>query len=446
MFNRLFRSTKRWISNSLENALEEAYQRALTIKKIEDEHFKGQKISFQNCDYGESVWAYFQSELKSNLRVIKVKINQFKTNKSIHTFLSSKSKNSHYNYNHSGDYNFEYEQEIILEKLNFIDQILDKYNADYYETSSVKIDSNSPNQNINNNPSLAKQKNIQKQDKNDNNFESSLETVSDKTSVLPRSFLRTIDRIKQEIDPKSSESEQDVLNRFRKSKYKTAISIKFLLLLIIVPLLVHNVAKIALGKVFIDPYFSRHEEIVFINQDLQEEALIELKNFEENLNLKVMLGIIPELSIEEKEHEIKAKAQELGEEYRRESANAIKNIFADVFSLIAFGIVIYFSKRELQILKSFIDETIYGLSDSAKAFLIILFTDMFVGFHSPHGWEVILESISRHFGLPENRDFNFLFIATFPVILDTVLKYWIFRYLNRISPSAVATYKNMNES
>ncbi|WP_324282101.1 proton extrusion protein PcxA [Cyanobacterium aponinum UTEX 3222] len=446
MFNRLFRSTKRWISNSLENALEEAYQRALTIKKIEDEHFKGQKISFQNCDYGESVWAYFQSELKSNLRVIKVKINQFKTNKSIHTFLSSKSKNSHYNYNHSGDYNFEYEQEIILEKLNFIDQILDKYNADYYETSSVKIDSNSPNQNINNNPSLAKQKNIQKQDKNDNNFESSLETVSDKTSILPRSFLRTIDRIKQEIDPKSSESEQDVLNKFRKSKYKTAISIKFLLLLIIVPLLVHNVAKIALGKVFIDPYFSRHEEIVFINQDLQEEALIELKNFEENLNLKVMLGIIPELSIEEKEHEIKAKAQELGEEYRRESANAIKNIFADVFSLIAFGIVIYFSKRELQILKSFIDETIYGLSDSAKAFLIILFTDMFVGFHSPHGWEVILESISRHFGLPENRDFNFLFIATFPVILDTVLKYWIFRYLNRISPSAVATYKNMNES
>jgi len=446
MFNRLFRSTKRWISNSSENALEEAYQRALTIKKIEDEHFKGQKISFQNCDYGESVWAYFQSELKSNLRVIKVKINQFKTNKSIHTFLSSKSKNSHYNYNHSGDYNSEYEQEIILEKLNFIDQILDKYNADYYETSSVKIDSNSPNQNINNNPSLAKQKNIQKQDKNNNNFESSLETVSDKTSVLPRSFLRTIDRIKQEIDPKSSESEQDVLNKFRKSKYKTAISIKFLLLLIIVPLLVHNVAKIALGKVFIDPYFSRHEEIVFINQDLQEEALTELKNFEENLNLKVMLGIIPELSIEEKEHEIKAKAQELGEEYRRESANAIKNIFADIFSLIAFGIVIYFSKRELQILKSFIDETIYGLSDSAKAFLIILFTDMFVGFHSPHGWEVILESISRHFGLPENRDFNFLFIATFPVILDTVLKYWIFRYLNRISPSAVATYKNMNES
>jgi lipoprotein signal peptidase len=51
----------------------------------------------------------------------------------------------------------------------------------------------------------------------------------------------------------------------------------------------------------------------------------------------------------------------------------------------------------------------------------------------------------RHFGLPESRDFIFLFISTFPVILDTIFKYWIFRYLNKVSPSAVATYHSMNE-
>jgi hypothetical protein len=114
-------------------------------------------------------------------------------------------------------------------------------------------------------------------------------------------------------------------------------------------------------------------------------------------------------------------------------------------SLFAFGFVIANSQREITVLKSFMDNIVYGLSDSAKAFIIILLTDIFVGFHSPHGWEVILEGISRHLGLPENRQFIFLFIATFPVILDTVFKYWIFRYLNRISPSAVATYRNMNE-
>jgi hypothetical protein len=77
--------------------------------------------------------------------------------------------------------------------------------------------------------------------------------------------------------------------------------------------------------------------------------------------------------------------------------------------------------------------------------MIILSTDVFVGFHSPHGWEVLLELGLRHIGLPESPNFIFLFVATFPVVLDTVFKYWIFRYLNQISPSAVATYRNMNE-
>jgi hypothetical protein len=114
-------------------------------------------------------------------------------------------------------------------------------------------------------------------------------------------------------------------------------------------------------------------------------------------------------------------------------------------SLIAFALVIVTSKREIAIVKSFIDDVIYGLSDSAKAFIIILFTDIFVGFHSPHGWEVILEGFAEHVGLAANQSVISLFIATFPVILDTISKYWIFRYLSRLSPSALATLKEMND-
>ncbi|XGV96589.1 MAG: hypothetical protein ACAF41_28135 [Leptolyngbya sp. BL-A-14] len=36
-------------------------------------------------------------------------------------------------------------------------------------------------------------------------------------------------------------------------------------------------------------------------------------------------------------------------------------------------------------------------------------------------------------------------IATVPVMLDATLKYWIFNYLTRKSPSAVAVYRTMNE-
>jgi hypothetical protein len=70
---------------------------------------------------------------------------------------------------------------------------------------------------------------------------------------------------------------------------------------------------------------------------------------------------------------------------------------------------------------------------------------IFVGFHSPHGWEVILEGFAGHLGLAANQSLISLFIATVPVILDTMFKYWIFRYLSRVSPSAVATLRNMNE-
>ncbi|MEY3827239.1 MAG: hypothetical protein RLZZ148_2058, partial [Cyanobacteriota bacterium] len=192
-------------------------------------------------------------------------------------------------------------------------------------------------------------------------------------------------------------------------------------------------------------YFKSHEQFVFINRDFEEEAFRDLRNFEEGLRFKELIGLPGRSENQTIEEQVKERAAEISGEFRNRGIGAISNIFSDLFALIAFGLVIVFSRREIMIVKSFLDGILFDLSDSAKAFLIILFTDIFVGFHSPHGWEVVLEGMARHFGFPENREFNFLFIATFPVILDTVMKYWIFRYLNRISPSAVATYRNMNE-
>jgi hypothetical protein len=83
--------------------------------------------------------------------------------------------------------------------------------------------------------------------------------------------------------------------------------------------------------------------------------------------------------------------------------------------------------------------------DTMKAFLILLFTDLLIGFHSPHGWEILIESFMAYLGFAPNRYVVSLFVSTFPVILDTVFKYWIFRHLNRISPSIVVTYHTMSE-
>jgi hypothetical protein len=449
----LVKSGSNWFFAIPERALDKAYRAALKIKEIEGQHFQGNRVSSDSEEYGESVLAYFQNEVSGHIQTINMNLASFKTSRRFLNISnlanSSKSEEQAEWLDPTGK---------ILAKLQFIDEVLERYQAEDSSSAKIvrpivenKIEKNTPE-----NPKEARRivASIVKSNPQDRtphkektNDKGKRESVSDKTGIIPRSFWRTLDRIKQEMDPKAEETEAAVLKNFRSSRYKTAISIKFILLLIIVPLLTYQLTKNFILTPIVKSYFASHGQIVFINQTLEKEALEDLESFERSLKLKRLLQSesSPAMSEEEVEKELKKKAQEITEDYRNQGVNAIANIVSDLLSLGAFAVIIVISRKEIEVVKTFLDEILYSLSDSAKAFLIILFTDMFVGFHSPHGWEVILESIARHFGLPENRDFNFLFIATFPVILDTILKYWIFRYLNRISPSAVATYRNMNE-
>ena len=139
------------------------------------------------------------------------------------------------------------------------------------------------------------------------------------------------------------------------------------------------------------------------------------------------------------------KSLEIANAYNKQSILALTNLIGDFVSFSTLWLLFVFMKPQIIILKSFLTESIYSLSDTTKSFLLILGMDLLVGFHSPRGWEIALEVVLRHLGLPENENFILLFVALFPVFLDTVFKYWIFRYLNKISPSTVVTYHNMLE-
>jgi hypothetical protein len=169
-----------------------------------------------------------------------------------------------------------------------------------------------------------------------------------------------------------------------------------------------------------------------------------LKEFKAELEFEGLLSDTEPLTSEELHKRLSEKAEELNQQSQQEGTHAIKNVLADIAGFIGFVLVCLFGQRDIQVLRGFLDEVVYGLSDSAKAFSIILFTDIFVGFHSPEGWTVLLDGIANHLGLPVKENFIMLFIATFPVVLATIFKYWIFRYLNRVSPSSVATLRNMN--
>nr|ARW63710.1 Envelope membrane protein [Chondria sp. (in: red algae)] len=264
----------------------------------------------------------------------------------------------------------------------------------------------------------------------------------EKTGIIPRSMSKLFDRFKQELNPNA---EVEAIEEFKVAKYQTLTSIRYIIILFIMPILMNQLSKTFLLNPLVNQLWNSNSSHIFINHSQEERAFADLQRFEEKLHFEILIGKLDSMSVESAQKKISNKALEIALEYSQESASAIKNILADIISIVIFTSILIINKRQFSILRSFINESIYGLSDTAKAFLIILFTDIFVGFHSPHGWEIIIEAILRHFGLPESRDFIFIFISTFPVVLDTIFKYWIFRYLNKISPSAVATYRNMNE-
>ena len=438
----IFNQGSKWLSSTPERALDAAYRAAIKIKAIEDDHFNGQKVSIETAEYSPNVSKVFLNDVNNYLKKIEVRLLEFKASRALLIFSDDRSSPEVTVVNELEDIKF-LKKTSIVEKLDYIDLVVNKYKQKYVADKAV-VTNPVPHSRIN--QLITKDKNQKLLIKSQEfNTTPNTDTISNKTGVLPRSFMKTINRIRQEIDPQTENTEEEVIKKFRRSRNKTFISVYFLLILIIVPLFTHQITKTFVILPIVEKYFGNHEQIVFINEDLEAEALTELHRYEENLHFKSLIGLAPPISNAEIEQRVHIKAEEIAEQYRYRGVNSVSNVFADFCSLLAFALIIFFCKKEIAIIKSFLDEIVYGLSDSAKAFLIILLTDMFVGYHSPHGWEVILEGIARHLGLPENHDFNFLFIATFPVILDTVLKYWIFRYLNRISPSSVATYKNMNE-
>ncbi|MBG1242960.1 proton extrusion protein PcxA [Nostoc sp. NZL] len=399
------RSLNHWFLDTPERALLEAQQAAQRIKNIEIEHFNGEKISTQSVNYTENVMSYWQVYLNKNLTIIKVRLVEFRLSRRTLNISNS----------------------VLLENLKIIDEVVEKYAIKDELINKIALKSNLQTLKF-------------KQSSIINDIKPT--PPSQKAEVFPRSIGKTVNRIKADLTP---QAEEEFVRNHRFSRNRTRIALKFLLTLIILPILTQHLSKEFLVIPILEKNRVNNTTQIFINSDMEKEALHKLYNFQQNLRFEYLLNQAPPISSEGIKQKIKDKAIEISEELHIKNNSAISNIFADLISLICFGMFVALSKREIVLVKSFIDNIVYGLSDSAKAFLIILFTDIFVGFHSPDGWEIILEGLAEHLGVAASRNAIFLFIATFPVILNTIFKYWIFSYLSRLSPSALATLKEMDE-
>lgn len=405
-----WRFVSKWFLDTPQRSLLIAYEAALKIRDIEDKHFNGNKISSESTEYTANVLSYWQAELEKKLKIINFRLAEFQRSRSLITV---------------------YDQ-TFLDRLKFIDEVTAKYAIDkeFPSRRLTPFSKSNPQYEI---PSESDYPDIDKM---------RVKPVTIKTGLFPGSISRNFQKIVKELSPRA---EEKAVKDFRIASKRTRIALKFLATLIIVPFFTYLTLKTLLIYPIVDRVRTDVAADAFLNNHIEEKVLHEFKFYQRELIFRNNYLQAPLLSPEEIQQKQKDRAIQIAEEFHQQNNSAISNVFADLISLIVFALIVATSKREIAILQLFLDDTVYGLSDSAKAFLIILLTDMFVGFHSPHGWIVILEGLAEHLGIPPTEYTIFIFIATFPVILDTVCKYWIFRYLSKISPSASATFKEMNE-
>lgn len=410
----------RWFSQWQLRALEKAYQGAIALKEIEDKYFNGEPVAY-DTQMGQTVSDYLQSRVEQQLSKIHFNLNQFK----LSGWLQNTNNDPH--------------ESEILAKLGLIETVIGKYRQ-----PQPTHESNPPPPISTPTPAVAPSENVIITD-----------PISKSGQIIPMgqrqnnqrllgSFLDRAAQIRRELNP---EYEQDMVRELRSLRKQQTIAIRWLILLIAVPLFVQITARNLIFEPLLDAYWNRSPnpaEIV-ANAEITEEFLHEFSNYKDSLEISQLLGITPNLEPDKREEMLKERAAELFQDAGYRTLDGLKNIFADLLGLASFVLLVYWGRKDLIVVRQFISRTFLGLNDATKIFLIILVTDLFVGYHSPEGWEVLLGGLYRHFGLVESHTAINTFIATVPVFMDSWFKFWVFNYLTRSSPSSVAIYEKMNQ-
>jgi hypothetical protein len=116
---------------------------------------------------------------------------------------------------------------------------------------------------------------------------------------------------------------------------------------------------------------------------------------------------------------------ELREEFRLENREAFANIWSDFAAGLTLLILLVVNPEQVAIMKLTGDRLFTNISDTGKAFTIILLTDIFLGYHSESGWETVSEIVLDHYGFEVSQAAIYIFVAIVPVTIDACFKLWV---------------------
>ena len=496
-----------WVKNTPERAINEAFEEAVSIKKIEEDYFNGEKI-FNDGSVSVSVFNVFEIDLRKHLRNINLGLNFYRVSASL-PYLQTQSGEANKAANPIAKYGIK-SNELdpvsngqlsasqlrgnsskfsIYQKLAFIDLMINKYQTLQGRTIDItpntaiaKSYSAYPASNANDLEEIETgDEKFQlfgtNKPKNYRSPEQPIQSVE--KSILPGSFFKAFDRVKRNLSDSYVDYEKDIVEELRQSRQRINKALRYIIILVLTVITVQFASKTFIFSPMINSLIDSKDMTVKFSPAIEERAFNELRMAKEKIEFDYMIKsalreeashsnnsgtsesevkskIKPENSPESAQSESPNPKEEVEillqresikvlKKYKEESLNGVKNLLADITASFVFYLFWISGRQDLITIKAFLDEFLYSLNDNAKAFLIIIATDTFVGFHSSEGWDALLTIIFQHFGLPENKILSQSFISTVPVFLDGLFKFWIFQYLTQASPATATIYREMNE-
>nr|YP_010389613.1 CemA [Chesneya acaulis]UPT34377.1 CemA [Chesneya acaulis] len=190
-------------------------------------------------------------------------------------------------------------------------------------------------------------------------------------------------------------------------------------------------------------WWNTKQSEIFLN-DIQEKSIVKkFIEFQELFLLDEMLKEYPETRFQNLRIGIYKETIQLIKTHNQDRIHTMFHFSTNIISFLILSGYSILGNQQLILLNSWVQEFLYNLSDTIKAFSILFLTDLCTGFHSTHTWELMIRSVYNDFGFTQNDQIISGLVCTLPVIFDTIFKYWTFRYLNSVSPSLVVIFHSM---
>ncbi|XP_062191924.1 uncharacterized protein LOC133895537 isoform X2 [Phragmites australis] len=178
------------------------------------------------------------------------------------------------------------------------------------------------------------------------------------------------------------EDYEDMLFEDRVFLYASTNSAKFLALLIVVPWVIDFLVHDYVMMPFLERYVQKvplAAELLDVRRSQKLQMVKDLNIEKARYRFEVEIGKSPPLSDGEVWSELREKAIELRDDWRLENRKAFANIWSDMVYGIVLFLLICFNQSKVAMLKFTGYKLLNNISDSGKAFLIILVSDILLG-------------------------------------------------------------------